>query len=108
MGERRSRAEWVRIVAEADRGGSVESVARRHGVKPRTLSWWRWRLRRVQGAASEAITVHRMLPVVVPDLRAVRESYDEIVVEVREFRVRIGTGADVGYVASLVDALRTC
>lgn len=35
------------LSAEVDRGSTVAEVARRYEVQARTLSWWRWRLKKV-------------------------------------------------------------
>lgn len=58
---RRSQAFWQKLVTEVERRVAVTAVAERHGVKPRTLGWWCWRLRR-KDASSES---PRLLPVVV-------------------------------------------
>lgn len=32
------------LSAEVDAGRSVDAVSKRHGVRPKTLAWWRWKL----------------------------------------------------------------
>ncbi len=104
MAKRHTREFWARLVSEVDRVGSIEAVARRHGVRPRTLIWWRWRLgqgpRRPRRKA-------RLLPVVVREAPAVFERPVLVEVAIRDVALRLETGTDVQYVASLVGALRS-
>jgi len=45
MAERRSAAEWARVVRRWRRSGSsTAEFAAAEGVKPSTLSWWAWKL----------------------------------------------------------------
>lgn len=108
---RRSRAEWEQLVRELEAGGSVEEVARRHRVRPKTLAWWRWQLRRgkVARSATESTTV-QMVPVrvrqVAPPVKPVDESVDDVVeVLVRGALVRLRVGQDPDYIAELASAL---
>ena len=42
---RRSRAEWCRLLdRQACSGLSMTAFAEREGIRPSTLSWWRWKL----------------------------------------------------------------
>jgi transposase-like protein len=95
---RSGRAFWKELVAELDGGERVAEVARRHRVQPRTLSWWRWKLR------SEGSIDARLLPVVVrPAARVVPVPIE---LQVRDLIIRVACDTDVAYVAALVDALR--
>ena len=47
------------LSAEVDRGRSITQVARRHRVRPKTLSWWRWQLQRRTRSAKTNV---RQLP----------------------------------------------
>ena len=86
-------------MAEVDDGELVADVARRHRVQPRTLSWWRWRLR------SEAAAQPLLLPVVVKQgARSTAPASIELLI--RDVVVRVSGDADVTYVAALVEALR--
>lgn len=80
-------------------GERVVDVARRHRVQPRTLTWWRWKLR------TEGNRNPLLLPVVV---RRVVASGEPAAVELRvgELIMRVACGTDVAYVAALVAALR--
>jgi transposase-like protein len=95
---RRGREFWKQVVGEVERGERIADVARRHRVQPRTLTWWRWKLR-AEGAIDT-----RLLPVVVSPAQARVES--EIELRIRDVIMRVGSGSDVAYVAALVDALR--
>jgi transposase-like protein len=105
--KRRTRAFWRQLLAEVERGGTIASIARAHGVKPKTLAWWRWTLRR---EAAPAPTSARLLPVVLsPALATAPKTFvhEAIAIELREgvsFRVPVGT--DVSYAAALVAAVR--
>jgi transposase-like protein len=102
-GARRSRAEWEQLVREAESGGTIADVARRHGVRPRTLTWWRWQLRRGKVARSATKAV-QMVPVRVREV--VRPAVDDVVeVLVRGAVVRVRVGQDPRYVAVLAAAL---
>jgi hypothetical protein len=89
---------------EVDRGAATAAVARRHGVRPATLTWWRWKLR------SESRRGPRLLPIVVDgELQAgpapaVGGQLFEVVLG--SVSVRVVGGADVQYAAALVVALR--
>ncbi len=102
-GARRSRAEWEQLVREVESGGSIAEVARRHGVRPRTLTWWRWQLRRGKVARSATKAV-QMVPVRVREVA--RPAVDDVVeVLVRGAVVRVRVGQDPRYVAELAAAL---
>jgi hypothetical protein len=52
-GQRRSAAEWRQLLRELERSGETPvAFARARGIRPDTLKWWRWRLRRATKAAS--------------------------------------------------------
>ena len=95
---RRGREFWKQLVGEVERGERIADVARRHHVQPRTLTWWRWKLR-----ADGAIEA-RMLPVVIRPSE--RRAASEVELRVRDVAMRFGSDTDVSYIAALVDALR--
>lgn len=107
--KRRERKFWRRLWAKVEAGSSVAEVARRYGVSDRRLKWWCWKLRAEQRAGQESTEAPRLLPVVLrePDL-AVSAAPRELVIEWREVRVHVPVGADTGYVAALLGALRAC
>lgn len=96
---RRGRAFWKQVVSEVDHGEPIADVARRHRVQPRTLSWWRWKLR-TDGRADA-----RFLPVVVSS-KAAPADETPLELRIRDVVIRVATDTDVAYVAALVDALR--
>ena len=97
---RRDRDFWRQLIAEIEHGDRIADVARRHRVQPKTLTWWRWKLRSTRSTTVDA----RFLPVVVKQAGARLDSFIEL--RVRDVTVRVVGGTDVGYVAALVDALR--
>ena len=108
--ERHTRAFWRRLSAAVDRGATIASTAQRYGVRPKTLAWWRWMLRREEkkkrpGKRRPA----KLLPIVVR-AEAVREtvcSTESIAISVcNDVALRVPVGSDVGYVAALVAAVR--
>ncbi len=106
MSVRHIRSFWERLSAEAEKQG-VGAVAKRHGVRARTLTWWRWKLKR------EGVSVVRRAPKllrVVTKTGPVGGDRKTGVVElaVGAVRVRIEPGTDVQYVAALVQAFRRC
>jgi hypothetical protein len=83
-------------------------------VRPRTLSWWRWRLRHEAKKTQKRKKKPeaKLLPIV---LRAqptgeVASGSTPIVVDILDdVTLRVSVGTDVGYVAELVAAVRkTC
>ena len=101
--KRHDREFWKQLSAEVDRGGSLAQVARRHRVRPKTLSWWRWQLRR--GLEPKPSRAPMLLPVHVPNGEAIigRSRFE---VQLGRVRVRAEEGIDVEYVAALIGALR--
>ena len=91
---------WQRLAREVDGGGTVADVARRHQVQPRTLSWWRWKLK------TATRTKPLLLPVVVRPSAADSTLERAIEVCVDDLIVRVPIGTDVAYVTRLIAALR--
>lgn len=51
-----TRAEWIERVRRCERSGlDLAEFARREGIKPKQLYWWRWRLRS-SGDPARAVT----------------------------------------------------
>ena len=99
----RSRAEWQRLVDELGHSGSgTVEFARRRGVNPKTLAWWRSHLRR----DAEATGVVRFLRVVrmEPLPRATPEQA-AIVIELDNIRVSVHRGVDAATLATVLVAL---
>ncbi len=97
---RHDREFWKRACREVRRGARVEDVARRLGVRPRTLQWWGWKLQRERSTEPA-----EFLPVVVTEDTA-QISTAALELETNGVRIRVELGTDVGYVTALVTAIR--
>ena len=110
---RRMRAEWAAWIAEIAAGGSATEISRREGLRHQTLLWWKWRLGHEQRVAtkkgarerSEKRALTAFLPVEARAVQIASVSLD-VIVELPHLAVRVPVGADLGYVAALVHALR--
>ena len=103
----RHRADWwAERLDELAEGGDAEEVARRHGVRARTLLWWRSQLRRRPPAKSSKRP--RLLPVVVRSaarpVGATPESALEVVVEVGTTRMTLRGAVTAEHLAAIVAA----
>jgi transposase-like protein len=96
---RHDREFWERACREIRRGAKIEDVARRLGVRPRTLQWWSWKLR------DESVKPAEFLPVVVAERTTAVATPIEL--ETNGVRLRVEGGTDVRYVAALVAAIRS-
>ena len=103
---------WAKRVDEMARGEDAESIARRHGVKARTLVWWRSELVRRAREKSAAAPAPRLLPVVVDRSRRaiveVRDDVFDVVVELDAARVVVRGALRPEHLAALVTAARSC
>jgi transposase-like protein len=97
---RHDREFWERACGEVLRGAKVGDVAPRLGVRPRTLQWWSWKLRRESTARSP-----EFLPIVISE-HAPAISTAAMELETSGVRIRVELGTDVQYVAKLVAAIR--
>ena len=101
---------WAKRVDELSRGEDAESIARRHGVKARTLVWWRSEL--VRRAREKPTSTPRLLPVVVDRSRRaiveVRDDVLDVVVELDAARVVVRGALRPEHLAALVTAARSC
>lgn len=106
--KRHNREFWEAAVRDVQAGQDVAAVAKRHGVRPGTLSWWLWNLRRTRpktGKRRRAETGAAFLPVVVAEPIITSRMIE---LEVAGTRLRVEPGTDVEYLAALVGALRSC
>jgi transposase-like protein len=109
----RHRADWwAERVDELAQGGDADEIARRHGVRTRTLIWWRSQLRR-KSRAKASKKQPRLLPVVVRSTaRPVRvgpESALEVFVEVGGARMTLRGAVRPEHLAAIVSAsARAC
>ena len=101
---------WAKRVDELSRGEDAESIARRHGVRARTLVWWRSEL--VRRAREKPAAGPRLLPVVVDrSRRAIVDIHDDVldvVVELGDARVVVRGAMCPEHLAALVTAARSC
>ena len=108
----RHRADWwAKRIEELAKGGDAEEIARRHGVKVRTLIWWRSQLRKK--APERTGRKPRLLPVVVRSaargVPAVPESALEVFVEVGGARMTLRGAVRPEHLAAIVSAsARAC
>ncbi len=108
----RHRAEWwAKRIEELAQSGDAEEIARRHGVKARTLIWWRSQLRKK--ARERTGGKPRLLPVVVRSApragRAPAESALEVFVEVGAARMTLRGAVTAEHLAAIVSAsARAC
>ena len=106
--ERSTRAEWSKRVASWKRSGlSAKEFAARHGVRPRTLTWWRWRLGR--RSKSAALTVRKAATPIAPltfveMTSSVRGEPFEVVLT-SDVRIRVSIGFDERALVRLLDVL---
>jgi transposase-like protein len=110
-GIRRNREFWERAVREVEPGGSVSAFAQRFAVRPGTLSWWRGHLQKGPGTSAGMRRRRRsaraeFLPAVVAE-PARPGGAGLVEIDAGGGRVRFEVGADVSYVAALVQALRS-
>ena len=103
----RHEAAWsVERLEEFERDGNAAEIARRYGVRERTLLWWRSELRR----RARTKTRQRLLPVVVAS-RPIEPGHPEIevVVEVGPSRMILRGAVSAEHLAALVTAAaRAC
>lgn len=103
---------WSARVAEFAATGDARAVARQHGVRERTLIWWRSELRRRQREAGTPAAVPRLLPVVVgrgAPLPAGACGGIELVVELGRARVTVRGVLTAKQLAAVVTAsARAC
>jgi transposase-like protein len=76
MIDQRASSRWGSLVEQLEQSGqSLSAFAAQHGVNPRTLSWWRWNLRRSSPATEPT---HLVEASAVPSLdRTVILAFDD-------------------------------
>ncbi len=108
----RHRAEWWgKRIEELAQGGDADEIARLHGVKTRTLIWWRSQLRKK--ARERTGRRPRLLPVVVRSapraIPAAAEPALEVFVEVGAARMTLRGAVTAEHLAAIVSAsARAC
>ena len=105
MIQRRGYSEWVKLIDEFEKSGaSFEDFAAKLGVKPSTLQFWFYKLRK------QASRAPRFLPVDVvasaaPKARLAASETVELALASGAL-LRFSVGTDVRYVAQVIAALR--
>ncbi len=109
---RHKSAWWAKRVEELEGGGDAEAIAREHGVRQRTLVWWRSELARRAPAGKD--TTPRLLPVVAERaaLRArkdaARDVSIEVVVEIGAARITARGALSPEHLTAIIAVARTC
>jgi hypothetical protein len=114
--KRLTRQEWVKLVRRVDGGEPLAIVAKVAGVRPKTLTWWRWKLQattRPRRAAKRRSRASRhvgpaLLPVVVADAAEAKAHRRRLRLRVADASLVFSEGTPPHYVAALVRALRAC
>ena len=101
---------WAERIAELAQGGDADEIARRDGVRKRTLIWWRSQLPRKSRKTGKT---PRLLPVVVRAApRAVLAPVEgalEVFVEVGAARITLRGAVTPEHLAAIVSAAsRAC
>jgi hypothetical protein len=102
----RGREFWVSTIAEFKRSQLTQkSFAQRRGVALATLQWWLAKLRRERKSDVSLVPV-RVIASAAPTARSEAVADHTIEVELRSgVRLRLAAGADLDYVAALVQRL---
>ena len=108
MAGSRTRDEWADLVAKFGASGErTAAFCAKHGVAPKTFSWWRWRLRSEgMQSALPARGSMRLVAVDVKPSPVTPRGPGAVRIALADFDVQVEVGTDVAYVAALVDALR--
>ena len=97
-------ARWSQIVERSHRSPlTLREFARREGVNPRTLAWWRWKLKQSPEGPSGFVEVQLMDPAPEPDERPVHEG--GLVVEVGGAQIAVDSSSDLRLLRAVVEAL---
>ena len=86
-------ARWSQIVDRSHRSPlTIREFARREGVNPKTLSWWRWKLKGHPEGSSRFVELEVVSPEPpVDDLHA----WGGLVVQVGAARVEVDASSDL-------------
>ena len=97
---------WAERLRELSETGDARAVARRHGVRVQTLTWWRSEVRRREREASSS---PRLLPVVVRATPPPGSDGLEMVVEVGAARITVRGAVSAEQLTAIVSAsARAC
>lgn len=107
MASRKGRAFYEKLLEEVEAGSSVADVAHRHGIRPKTLSWWLWRLRQSKPKRRGSKRMEKapaLVPVVVRAPVLARGHVVELSLGHLQLAFEVGTDPD--YLARLARSLR--
>jgi len=104
MVQRRGYAEWVKLIEEFEKSASsLEDFAAKLGVKPSTLQFWFYKLRKQAFRASRFLPVNVVASAAPKARRAATETVELALTTGALLRFSVGT--DVRYVAQIIAAL---
>lgn len=101
---------WAKRIEELDATGDARAVAEKHGVREKTLKWWRSELRR---RARSRATKAQLLPVVVKPRSTARPQTPtvsrvvaplEVFVEIGAARITLRGAVSAEHVAAIVSS----
>ncbi len=110
MAKRKNREFYEQCLEEVDGGASVAEVARRHGVRGKTLSWWFWKLRQSGAKRTKKPSRNRrgkksqLVPVVVREPTIARGGLVEL--SFGGVVLTFESGTDPEYLAALVRSVQ--
>ena len=106
---RRSRKQWSELVRKFRASGETTSkFCARHRLSVRTFTWWRWHLLGNSAATTRPKEKKvRLLAVDVKPALMTPTAPGAVHIRMADLDVRVEIGTDLGYVAALVEALRT-
>lgn len=108
MASRKDRAFYEQLLEEVEGGGAVAEVARRHGIRPKTLSWWLWKLRQSKSkrrGPKRAEKAAALIPVVVGVPSTKRAHVVEL--SMGHLQLTFEAGTDPDYLTGLIRSLRS-
>ena len=82
------------------------AVAKRHGVKPATLAWWKWRL--TSDTKRRRVVRPQLVRVMTSEAMTVATTPQYVELSVDGVGIRVEVRCEVEYVARLVRAIRSC
>jgi transposase-like protein len=103
----RHRADWwAERLEELEQSGDAKSIARRHGIREKTLLWWRTELRRRACDRHGDLPGPRLLPVVVgpATVAAASSPQVEVLVESGAARMTVRGAVSPEHLAALMTA----
>jgi transposase-like protein len=104
MVQRRGYSEWVKLVEEFEKSASsLEDFSAKLGVKPSTLQFWFYKLRKQASRASRFLPVN-VVASAAPKARQGATETVELALATGAL-LRFSVGTDVRYVAQIIAAL---